>query len=114
MELIDRMAGAPCYAFHGVFFERCSLSIVYESHGRKSWDPTIDPAKTVRWLTILAPLYCGEHDEGKGHIIIEKDLRKRTPGLTFSHDTARKRSTMPSRSTMDLKLPSTTWVSFSD
>jgi amino acid adenylation domain-containing protein/non-ribosomal peptide synthase protein (TIGR01720 family) len=79
-EPIDLMIGAACYAFHDVFPERCSPSIFYESHGRNSWDPAIDPTNTVGWFTTLAPLYCGEHDEVKDYIIRAKDLRKRTPG----------------------------------
>ncbi|KAK6725218.1 hypothetical protein SNK04_004022 [Fusarium graminearum] len=79
-EPIDLMIGTASYTFHEVFPERCSPSIFYESHGRNSWDPAIDPTNTVGWFTTLAPVYCGEHDDITDYIIRAKDLRKRTPG----------------------------------
>lgn len=55
-EPVDIFLSAITHSFSRVFADRGNPAIYNESHGRESWDPSIDISRTVGWFTTIFPI----------------------------------------------------------
>jgi amino acid adenylation domain-containing protein/non-ribosomal peptide synthase protein (TIGR01720 family) len=84
-EPLDIMLAALAYSFARNFRDRQPAVIFNESHGRESWDSSVDLSGTVGWFTILCPVpvTVTESLDMLSVLIQTKDARRRTPDNGF-------------------------------
>lgn len=63
-EPVDLFLSAIAHSFRSVFSDRESPAVFNESHGRESWDSTIDLTRTVGWFTTIYPVCVSVDAEG--------------------------------------------------
>lgn len=63
-EPLDLFISSLLQSFALVFEERALPTLFNESHGRYSWDDTIDVTQTVGWFTALSPVQISLSDPG--------------------------------------------------
>ena len=54
---VELLLSSLVFSFNRVFSDRSAPVIFNESHGRETWDDSIDLSSTVGWFTILSPMY---------------------------------------------------------
>ena len=81
-EMVDLFLGVLLHSFSRAFSDRQAPTVFNESHGRESWDPSIDISRTVGWFTTLCPFYV-PIDKQKDDVIDTikrlKDVRRKVP-----------------------------------
>lgn len=88
---VELLLSSLVYSFNRIFPDRSAPVIFNESHGRETWDASIDLSGTVGWFTSLSPTYIPfeSRDETVLDIVKRaKDQRRSIPGSGrdyFSH-----------------------------
>jgi len=80
---IELLLSSLIFSFNRVFPDRSTPVIFNESHGRETWDDSIDLSGTIGWFTTLAPTYLPV--ESSEETILDtvkraKDQRRSIPG----------------------------------
>ncbi|KAL8873714.1 MAG: hypothetical protein Q9174_000861, partial [Haloplaca sp. 1 TL-2023] len=79
---VELFLTALIQSFRQAFPQRGSPTIFNESHGRDTWDTSIEPTSTIGWFTSILPLHLADSVEGLSSIDIlkrVKDLRRSIP-----------------------------------
>ena len=79
---IELLLSVITYSFSRVFPDRKAPAIFNESHGRESWDASIDLSSTIGWFTSISPLYLPveSHEETILDVVKRvKDQRRSIP-----------------------------------
>ena len=80
---VEILLASLVHSFKHVFPQRATPAIFNESHGRDSWDNSIDPTATTGWFTSIYPLSVQVENESTSALEIlkrTKDLRRAVPG----------------------------------
>ncbi len=88
---VELLLSSLIFSFNRVFPDRSAPVIFNESHGRETWDASIDLSSTVGWFTSLCPTYIPI--ESREETVLDivkraKDQRRSIPGSGrdyFSH-----------------------------
>ena len=88
---VELLLASLVFSFNSVFSDRSAPVIFNESHGRETWDDSIDLSGTVGWFTTLSPMYLPV--ESSEETVLDtvkrvKDQRRSIPGSGrdyFSH-----------------------------
>lgn len=80
---VELLLSALIFSFNRIFPDRSAPVIFNESHGRETWDASIDLSSTIGWFTSLCPAYIPV--ESKEQTILDivkraKDQRRSIPG----------------------------------
>ena len=78
---IELLLAALIYSFTRIFPDRSTPTVFNESHGRETWDSSVDLSGTTGWFTALAPIYVPVEgcDEGILEVVKQtKDQRRST------------------------------------
>ena len=54
---VELLLSSLVFSFNRIFSDRSAPVIFNESHGRETWDDSIDLSGTVGWFTTLSPMY---------------------------------------------------------
>lgn len=88
-EPLDLFISAIFHAFAQTFDDRELPAIFNESHGRETWDSSIDLSRTVGWFTTLAPIAINATSDIVQVIRQVKDTRRRIPQNGWPYFTSR-------------------------
>ncbi|KAL6714216.1 hypothetical protein ACLMJK_008711 [Lecanora helva] len=80
---LELLLSTLAYSFSRVFPNRATPAIWNESHGRETWDSSIDLSGTIGWFTSLSPIYVSVEDCDEGILEVvkrTKDQRRSVNG----------------------------------
>ncbi|KFY08363.1 hypothetical protein V492_06294 [Pseudogymnoascus sp. VKM F-4246] len=91
---VEILHAALLHSFLQVFPNRAMPLAFSESHGRETWDPTIDLAETVGWFTTVWPVVVAEMEQNDRHDPLEvirrvKDARRAVPSKGWAYFASR-------------------------
>ena len=90
-EPVEILIAAFFHSFRRIFPNRTLPAIFNESHGRETWNDTIDPSNTVGWFTIITPLHVAieDGDDSIQTLMQTKECRRQLQGRGLPHFAAR-------------------------
>ena len=80
-DTLDVLVASMIYSFTQVFKDRPAPAVFNESHGRETWDRSVDLSRTVGWFTSMYPIYVCATDASDFVETLKrvKDYRRRVP-----------------------------------